>query len=73
MLCAVASALDNKTPWQQWRGHGLVTLSWSPADFWAATPHDLLAALDALHGNASHGLTQDILEQLHELRSKHEL
>lgn len=37
--------MRNATPWAEWRALAFLTLGWSPGQFWAATPHDLWAAL----------------------------
>jgi hypothetical protein len=58
------------TPWAQWRAIATVRCGWPPSEFWNATPHDLLAALDGLMGNTAHGLTPDTLTILDQLRKQ---
>lgn len=51
------------TPWPEWRALAFLTLQWSPNEFWAATPHDLWAALQG-RALLRSGLTTQALTDL---------
>lgn len=55
--------MNNSTPWAEWRALAFLLLHWSPADFWAATPHDLWAALQG-HALLKAGLTTGAIADL---------
>lgn len=41
---------DAYRDWRRLAGFAMTRLGWPPEVFWAATPADLLAAVEALHG-----------------------